>query len=102
MEKFCKDLLTMVGQQQKIASFWEYIFLQKIIVGRESTSSQLLISFRKIQSCKLFLQAKGNLNNLVLIEEQKWCYEKLPTIRKNEKLMESFSICSKPTTPGIL
>ena len=38
-------------------------FLQKINVGRENTSSQWLISFRKIQPCKLFLQAKGNVNN---------------------------------------
>ena len=70
MIKFCKGLPTMVGQQKKIIILRVH-FLQKINVGRENTSSQWLISFRKIQPCKLFLQAKGNVGNLVLIEEQK-------------------------------
>ena len=68
--KFCKGLPTMVGQQKKFIIL-RILFLQKINVGRENTNSQWLISFWKIQPCKLFLQAKGNVSNLVLIEEQK-------------------------------
>ena len=45
-------------------------FLQKINVGRKNTSSQWLISFRKIQPCELFLQAEGNFNNRALTEGQ--------------------------------
>ena len=53
-----------------VSSFWEYIFLQKIKVGKKNTSSQWLISFRKKQPCKLFLQAEGIFNNLAIIEGQ--------------------------------
>ena len=65
-----------------VSSFWKYIFWQKIYIGSKNTSSQWLISFRKIQPCKLFLQAEGNFNKI-------------------KRFIESFSICSKPTTPGL-
>ena len=44
-----------------VSSFCEYIFLQKINVGRKNTSSQWLICFRKIQPFKSFLQAEKKL-----------------------------------------
>ena len=72
----------MVGQQRKfcflgplehpfLSSFLEYIiFKKKINIGRESTNSQQLISFRKLYLSQLTLQGEGNLINQVLIQGQ--------------------------------
>ena len=55
LQKFLCPLL--LGREKKLisriskkpdSSFWKYIFLQKINVGRKKTISQWLISFRKI------------------------------------------------------
>ena len=53
----------MISRTSKtsVSSFWKYIFLQKINVGKKNTNGQRLISFRKIQPCELFLQAKETL-----------------------------------------
>ena len=53
-----KNILISITSKIPVSSFWEYIFLKKIRnLGRKNKSSQWLISFRKIQPCKLFLQA---------------------------------------------
>ena len=35
-KKFCKDLPTMVAQQKPVSSFYEYILLKKIKIGRKT------------------------------------------------------------------
>ena len=48
----------------------ETFFLQKTNLERENVSS-LVNFFQENTTFKLFLQVKGNVNNLVFIEEQK-------------------------------
>ena len=74
IKKVCTPWLGSLFHHSENTSF-RYIW-------RKNTSSQWLISFRKIQRCKLFLQVKGNFNKI-------------------KRFRESFSICSKPTTPGL-
>ena len=58
----------MVGQQKKLMSRTSKT---PFLSGKGRHKPPWLISFKKIQSHKLFLQAKGKVNNLVLTEEQK-------------------------------
>ena len=60
LEKLCKDLPTIVGQQKKFIILRIH-FLQKINVGRENTSSQWLISFRKYNPVNCFYKPKETL-----------------------------------------
>ena len=69
LKKNCKGLLTMIGQQKMISrtsktsvsSFWEYIFLQKLNIGRKNTSIQWLIFLRKIQPWNYYYNRKETL-----------------------------------------